>query len=140
MEFIEVLLKELHIEMTEDAKTLPALDLAYIGDNVYETANRLLALSKGGRQVEKLHKECSHRASAITQAKIADALYETFTEEEQGVYTRGRNAKVYTKAKNATIIEYHKATGLEALIGYLFLKKEYERMAEIIAKGFALSD
>ena len=66
---------------------------------------------------------------------MVDALEEELTEEEASVCRRGRNAKSYTAAKNASIIEYRKATGLEALCGYLYLQGQQERMLELIKKG-----
>ena len=122
--------------MTEDPKMLGALTLAYIGDTVYELYNRLLTVSNGDRPVEKLHRESISRAKAVTQSKIVDVLLEDLTEEEQSVYRRGRNANVNTKAKNASAVEYHRATGLEAVVGYLYLKGEKERLESLLKKGF----
>ena len=113
-----------------------ALTLAYIGDTVYELYNRKKAVMKADRSVHRLHEECSHRANATAQARIAEYLEPFFTEEEQAVYHRGRNATVNTKAKNATIQDYHKATGLEAVIGYLYLTEQKARIAELIEKGW----
>jgi len=113
-----------------------ALTLAYIGDTVYELYNRKKAVMKADRSVHRLHEECSHRANATAQARIAEYLEPFFTEEEQAVYHRGRNAAVNTKAKNATIQDYHKATGLEAVIGYLYLTEQKARIAELIEKGW----
>ena len=70
-------------------------------------------------------------------AQIIDALESELTDEEEAVYHRGRNAKSYTSAKNASIIEYRKATGLEALCGYLYLQGKQERMLELIQNGLA---
>ena len=122
--------------MTEDPKMLGALTLAYIGDTVYELYNRLLTVSNGDRPVEKLHRESISRAKAVTQSKLVDVLMDELTEEEQAVYRRGRNATVHTKAKNASVQEYHRATGLEAVVGYLYLKGEKERLEHLLKKGF----
>ena len=73
--------------------------------------------------------------SAKAQAQMAEAILPLLTEEEESVYRRGRNSKPYTKAKNASMTQYLEATGFEALIGYLYLKKEFVRMNELIAKG-----
>lgn len=121
----------------QDISQYSPLGLAYIGDNVYELFNRTFALSKGNRQVEKLHKECSSRARASFQAERALTLQDSLTEEEKAIYLRGRNAMVKTKAKNSSITEYHEATGLEAVIGYLFLKGNYERVLELMEKCFS---
>lgn len=121
---------------TEKASMYSPLALAYIGDNVYELVNRTVAVRKANRQVQKLHKECSGRARAATQARLIAAIEPDLTEEELSVYTRGRNAEVNTKAKNSTLAEYHHATGLEALIGYLYLDGQYERLVELIKTGW----
>ena len=68
---------------------------------------------------------------------MIDGLYEELTKEEQDIYRRGRNAKSYTTAKNATVMEYRKATGLEALCGYLYLLGRQERLLELIKKAIA---
>ena len=73
--------------------------------------------------------------SAVVQAQLIDGLYEELTKEEQEIYRRGRNAKSYTTAKNASVIEYRKATGLEALCGYLYLQGRQERLLELIKKA-----
>ncbi len=114
-----------------------ALALAYIGDTVYELHNREKAVRKADRNVHKLHEECSHRANAAAQARIAEYLEPFLTDEERNVYHRGRNAEVNTKPKNMSVQDYHKATGLEALIGWLYLQGERERIAELIEKGWA---
>ena len=72
---------------------------------------------------------------ATTQALIVDALKDELSEEEANIYRRGRNAKPYTKAKNASYSEYCKATGLEALVGYLYLKGDTERLIALIKTG-----
>lgn len=112
------------------------LYLAYLGDNVYENINRVLSLSHGDRQVDKVNRECIARAKATTQAKIAIYLEDKLTKEEASVYRRGRNAAVHTKAKNASIIEYHQATGVEAVIGYLYLKGEEERILSLLQEAW----
>jgi ribonuclease-3 family protein len=73
---------------------------------------------------------------AQAQAKLIEALADELTDEETSVYRRGRNAKSYTTAKNASVADYRKATGLEALIGYLYLKNEEDRILELIDTGF----
>ncbi len=114
----------------------PPLDLAYIGDCAYELVIRTCLLSEGATAVDKLNRKASNLAKAVTQAKMITGIMEYLTEEEQGIYRRGRNAKSYSPAKNASLGDYHKATGFEAVIGWLYLKKEYARMYEIIHKGF----
>lgn len=119
-----------------DASQYSPLALAYIGDNIYELINRTTAVKRANKQSQKLHKECSARANARTQAQMALLLEQELTEEEAAVYRRGRNAAVNTKAKNASITEYHEATGLEALIGFLYLTGQYARLTELIRTGW----
>ena len=119
-----------------DADQYPPLDLAYIGDCAYELVIRTCLLSEGAMAVDKLNRKASNLAKAVTQAKMITGVMDMLTEEEQSIYRRGRNAKSYSPAKNATLGEYHKATGFEAVIGWLYLRKEYARMYEIIHKGF----
>ena len=111
---------------------LAPLILAHIGDAIYEVVIRTITLSKGNRPVEKVHKEAISYVNAKTQADAADLLLPMLTEEEADIYRRGRNAKANTKAKNASIGDYRKATGFEALMGYLYLKGETDRMLELI--------
>ncbi len=110
----------------------PPLDLAYIGDCAYELTIRTKLLSEGATSVDRLNKKASNLAKAVTQSKMMSLIMDRLTEEEQGVFKRGRNAKSYSSAKNATLGEYHRATGFEALIGWLYLKKDFKRMHEII--------
>lgn len=122
--------------MIKDPMQLSPLTLAYLGDTVYELLNRSYEIEDSDKSVEKLHKHCSMRAKAVTQARMAQYLKEYFTEEEAAVFRRGRNATVYTKAKNATIREYHDATGLEAVVGYLYLLKREDRIRELLFKAW----
>ena len=111
------------------------LILAHIGDAIYEVVVRTVTLSKGNRPIEKVHKDAIHYVNAKAQADAAGVLLPILTEEEADIYKRGRNAKSATKAKNASIGDYRKATGFEALMGYLYLKGETARMLELIEKG-----
>ena len=112
------------------------LTLAYMGDCAYEIVIRTLLVHKGNTHVDRLNKRASNLAKAATQSQIIGAVLEHLTEEEVTIYKRGRNAKSYTSAKNASINDYRRATGFEALIGWLYLKGEFERMTEIIRLGF----
>lgn len=112
------------------------LILAYIGDAFYEMVVRTIEISKGNRQVNKLHKDSVKLVNAGTQAGLADALQDIMSEEELNIYKRGRNAKANTSAKNASIGDYRKATGFEALMGYLYLAGRQERAIELIKTGF----
>ncbi len=116
------------------------LTLAYMGDCAYEIVIRTLLVHKANMQVDRLNKKASNLAKAVTQAQMITAILDRLSEAETAVYKRGRNAKSYTSAKNASINDYRKATGFEALIGWLYLKGEYSRMTEIIRMGFEAVD
>ena len=111
------------------------LALAYIGDAVYELAIRTRVVSRGNVQVSKMHKKSAGLVKAESQAALFKLISEELTEEEMAVYKRGRNAKSYTMAKNATMTDYRMATGLEALVGYLYLKEDFERLLTLIGHG-----
>lgn len=111
------------------------LTLAFIGDSIFDVIVKTVIVEQGNCQVNKLQKRTSEIVKAVSQAKIADALKDDLTEEEAGILRRGRNAKPYTKAKNASYGEYCKATGLEALVGYLYLKDDVERLVELVKTG-----
>lgn len=111
------------------------LILAHVGDAIYEVVVRTVSLSKGNRAIEKVHKDVTGLVNAGMQAAMADALIPILTEEELDIYKRGRNAKSNTKAKNASISDYRKATGFEALMGYLYLKNDTERLLFLINEG-----
>lgn len=112
------------------------LNLAYIGDCAYEIVIRTVLVHKGNTHVDRLNKKASNLAKAVTQSQMIGIIMDSLTEEELTVYKRGRNAKSYTSAKNASINDYRRATGFEALIGWLYLKGEFERMTELIRLGF----
>ena len=111
------------------------LALAFIGDSVFDLVIKSVIVEKANCQVNKLQNKTSKIVRATTQALIVDALKDVLTEEEANIYRRGRNAKPYTKAKNASYSEYCKATGLEALVGYLYLKGDTERLVSLIKLG-----
>lgn len=113
-----------------------SLVLAYIGDCAYEMVIRTLLIHKGNTAVEKISKHANSLAKAVAQSKIILEIFDDLSEQEQTVYKRGRNAKSNTSAKNASINDYRRATGFEALIGWLYINGEYERMMELIKKGF----
>ena len=115
-----------------DIRTYSPLALAYIGDAVYDLVIRTIVVERGNKSANNLHKQTVAYVNARVQARMADALQSELTEEEETVYHRGRNAKSYTSAKNASVIEYRKATGLEALCGYLYLTGRQERMLQLI--------
>lgn len=132
---LELIKREFNCEDLVPNEVSPLI-LAYIGDAFYEMVVRTIEISKGNRQVNKLHKDSVKLVNAGTQASLADVLQEVMTDEELSIYKRGRNAKANTSAKNASIGDYRKATGFEALIGYLYLAGREERAIELIKTGF----
>ena len=118
-----------------DIKEYSPLTLAYIGDCIYDLIIKTLVINEGNRQVQKLHQKTSSYVQASAQSKMMRTMQEHLTEEEHAIYKRGRNAKSYTMAKNATMSDYRKATGCEALVGYLYLTERYERLTELIHTG-----
>ena len=118
-----------------DMKEYSPLTLAYIGDGIYDLIIRTLVVNKGNKQVQKLHLETSALVNAGTQSKMMRVLQEQLTEEEHAVYKRGRNAKSVSPAKNQSVTDYRRATGFEALLGYLYLKKEWQRILDLVKIG-----
>ena len=123
-----------HLE-EKDLRTYSPLTLAYIGDGVYELIIRTILVKKGNCPVNRLHKKASSLVKAGAQSAIMEVIEEELTPEELSVYRRGRNAHSPTMAKHATMADYRRATGFEALIGYLYLKEEYTRMITLIRMG-----
>ncbi len=112
------------------------LVLAYIGDTIYESYIREYLIRKNiNKKVNDLHKSAVKYVKAKAQATIMHELESELTEEELRIYKRGRNQKSHTSPKNADIIDYKHATGFEALVGYLYLGNEKERLDYIISKG-----
>lgn len=117
----------------EDITMLSPLQLAYIGDAVYELLVRTYLLNKK-LSVHELHRTSTKYVKAKAQAEIVHNLEDDLTDEEISIVKKGRNAKSNTMPKNATIIDYKYATGFEALIGYLYLKGKDERIQELFEK------
>lgn len=118
-----------------DIKTYSPLTLAYIGDGIYELIIRTILVSQGNCPPQKLHKKASALVKAEKQSQMIDVLEPLLTEEEYAVYKRGRNAKSYTMAKNAAMSDYRRATGFEALMGYLYLTDQNKRMIDLVKLG-----
>lgn len=123
-----------------DIKTYSPLTLAYIGDGIYELIIRTILVSEGNCQPQKLHHRASRLVKAEKQSQMMTILEPLLTEEEHAVYKRGRNAKSYTMAKNATMSDYRRATGFEALMGYLYLTDQHMRMIDLIKIGLETED
>ena len=118
-----------------DVQEYSPLTLAYIGDGIYDLVIRTLVINRGNKQVQKLHQETSALVQASAQSRMMRVLQDRLTEEEHAVYKRGRNAKSVSPAKNQSVTDYRRATGFEALMGYLYLKKDWKRMLELIRDG-----
>ena len=115
-----------------DLRTLSPLTLAFVGDCVYDLILRTVIVERHNASPNQLHREKSRLAKAPAQAEMAEALQEHLTEEELAVYRRGRNAKSHTTAKNASVLDYRKATGLEVLYGWLYLSGREERLLQLL--------
>ena len=124
----------LRLEKIDIANYSP-LALAYIGDAVYELMIRTHVVSHGSMQVNKMHKKSASLVKAQTQAELIKILEPELTPLEHAAYKRGRNAKSVTMAKHATMIDYRMATGFEALMGYLYLTEQFDRLVELAGYG-----
>ena len=118
-----------------DVQEYSPLALAYIGDCVYDLIIKTWIMSGGNRQVHKMHEDTSRYVQASAQSLMMRSMQEYLNPEEHAIYRRGRNAKSVSPAKNQSITDYRRATGFEALLGYLYLKKEYERLMELVKIG-----
>lgn len=119
------------IDRNVDIRTVNPLTLAYIGDGIYELVVRSVMVARTNTRAGLLHRQTSQYVKAEAQSKMMDVLLPVLTEEEESVYRRGRNAKSPTMAKNASVSDYRRATGFEALMGYLYLNDRMERIVEL---------
>ena len=115
-----------------EARALAPLTLAFIGDAAYELCNRTRLVQEADRNPKELQRRASAFARAPFQSAAMEVLEPLLTEEEAEVYHRGRNAKSQTKAKNASIQDYRRATGFEAVLGYLYLSGNLKRVLELV--------
>lgn len=126
--------------MGVNPRELSPLDLAYIGDCVFELLVRIKVMNHGNAPVAKLHKMAKGIVNAKAQSELFFRIQSRLTEEELAVFRRGRNAKSYTVPKNAQLIDYKHATGLEALFGFLFLDGQLERAIALFHAGLDESE
>lgn len=118
-----------------DIRTYSPLTLAYLGDAVFEMIIRTLIVEQGQRAANTLHKHTTKIVCAESQARMIEAVYDWLSEEEQNIYRRGKNTKINSAAKHASLSDYKKATGFEALCGYLYLEGNTKRVTEIVKKA-----
>lgn len=122
--------------LDQPPESLSPLTLAFVGDAVYELYVRTQLTRDGSRPPGKLHNLAVRYVNAGAQSRCVHAMLDKLTEAELAVFKRGRNAKSHTASKNADITDYRQATGFEALIGYVFLKKEFARAEELMKLAF----
>lgn len=136
------LIKEKFEAGGQEPRQLSPLTLAFIGDSVYGMIIKTMVVLAGNCPANELDKKAVKYVKATTQAKIFDYLTENevLTDEEADVLRRGRNAKSATTAKNASVGDYRKATGVEALVGYLYLSGRQERVVELMEKSVKAVD
>lgn len=118
-----------------EAGAYAPLTLAFIGDAVYELLIRTLLVREAERRPNELNRASSALARAAAQSDAMEVIEPRLTKEESDVYRRGRNAKSHTMAKHATVTDYRRATGFEALVGYLYLSGQIKRLLEIVRIG-----
>ena len=133
-DLVKCIYEGLDMKHTEPSQLSP-LVLAYIGDSIYDLVIKTWVIEQGNMQVNKLNKKTSSIVKAESQSAMIGVIEPMLSEHEEAVYKRGHNAKSYTSAKNASIGDYRRATGFEALMGYLYLSGQYERMMELVKAG-----
>ena len=116
----------------QKAKNLSPVTLAFVGDAVYSLYIREKLVLSTDFNTGELQKLTSASVSAHGQSELLDKILPLFTEEETEIFKRGRNAKKSTRSKNASVLEYNRSTGFEAVLGYLYLTGQYQRIAEIL--------
>lgn len=120
-------------------QSMPTLNLAFIGDGVYDLLVREYLVKNSSAHVGELNQRKVKMVNCKSQAEFVKLILPELTEEEAEVYKRGRNTKVHSASKHSTLSDYHAATGMEALFGWLYLKGSHDRINElftlIIEKG-----
>ena len=134
LDWLEMIARQFQLK-DMDMRTYSPLTLAYIGDGVYELVIRTILVKKGNCPVNKLHRRASTLVRASAQSDMIKALMPELSQEESKIYKRGQNAHSATMAKYATAADYRRATGFEALVGWLYLTRQWERMLELIGTG-----
>ena len=134
LSFLDKMKQEFSCE-DKDIRTYSPLTLAFVGDCVFDLIIRTVIVERANRSPHDLHKMKSAIVKAKTQAELGEIIQDLLSDEEQVVYKRGRNAKSGSTAKNASVGDYRKATALEALIGYLFLLNQEDRILFLVKEG-----
>ncbi len=119
----------------DEIKMMNANKLAYIGDSIYEMYIRTYIINNYRLNAHEMNKKAVTFVKASAQSDIVNYLMDSLNEKERAVVMRGRNVKINSSPKNAELRDYRMATGLEALIGYLYLTSDIKRIEELIAKG-----
>lgn len=117
----------------EEAKLINPVVLAFVGDAVYSLYVRKKLVLAGGGRAADFQRAASKVVSAHGQSAFLEKLLPVFNEEEAEVFRRGRNAKKATKSKNASVAEYNRSTGFEAVLGFLYLSGDVQRISELLA-------
>ena len=134
LSFLDKMKQEFSCE-DKDIRTYSPLTLAFVGDCVFDLIIRTVIVERANRSPHDLHKMKSAIVKAKTQAELGEIIQDLLSDEEQAVYKRGRNAKSGSTAKNASVGDYRKATALEALMGYLFLVNQEDRILFLVKEG-----
>lgn len=116
----------------EDVNMLSPLVWAYVGDSVYEMFIRTNLVNNSNAKPHKLHIESIKYVKAKAQADTLEKIYDSLTAKEREIVRRGRNAENHHVAKNSNVADYSKSTAFEALIGYLYLSFQDERLSELL--------
>lgn len=139
LSFLAAIRKEFACEDV-DYRTYSPLTLAFVGDCIYDLIIRTVVVERANTAPNTLHKKKSEVVKAAAQAAYADALRPELTGEELAIYKRGRNAHSHTTAKNASVGDYRKATGLEALYGFLYLTDRMDRLLFLVKRSLELTE
>lgn len=116
----------------QQAKQLSPVTLAFVGDAVYSLYVRAKVVTCGDHKPNDLQKITSAEVSARGQSALLYKIEDKFTQEESEIFHRGRNAKKSTKSKNASVADYNRSTGFEAVLGYLYLTGQYDRISRLL--------
>lgn len=129
------LLTQANLGKTPNVREYSPLALAYIGDAVYEVMIRTVILGIGNARVNRYHQGTKAFVQAKGQAAFYNHIKDILTEKEEDIFKRGRNAKSSSSSKSTDILTYRHATGLEALIGYLYIDEKVDRIVELMEYG-----